>query len=200
MKRIGLYGGTFDPFHNAHLALARLARDHLGLDELRILPAGAPWQKVGRVVATPAQRAEMVALAIAGERGLALEPHELRQPGPTYTVDTVRALQAREAAAGGPAEWFYVMGQDQYARLETWREWRTLLALVTLAVAARAGERPAAGAEVAAQPHRLVELPLPAMPVSSSDVRARLARGGPIVDMVPPPVAGYIDRTHLYRS
>ena len=201
MKRIGLYGGTFDPFHNAHLALARLARDHLALDELRLLPAGAPWQKAGRVVATPAQRAEMVALGIAGEPGLVLEAHELQHAGPTYTVDTVRALQARAAAAGGgPADWFYVMGQDQYARLHTWHEWRGLLALVTLAVAAREGERPAAGAEVAAQAHRLVELPLPAMPVSASEIRRRVARGERIADMVPPAVAGYIDRTHLYRS
>lgn len=200
VKRIGLYGGTFDPFHNAHLALARLARDHLALDELRILPAGAPWQKAGKIVATPAQRAEMVALAIAGEPGLTLEDHEVRQPGPTYTIETVRALQAAADGAGQPADWFYVMGQDQYARLHTWRDWRELLALVTLAVAAREGEYPAAGAEVAAQAHRLVELPLPAMPVSASEIRRRAARGEQIADMVPPAVAGYIDRTHLYRS
>lgn len=202
MKRIGLYGGTFDPFHNAHLALARLARDHLGLDELRILPAGAPWQKAGRVVATPRQRAEMAALAIAGEPGLALEDFEVRQAGPTYAIDTVRALQAREAGGGadGGAEWFYVMGQDQYAHLHSWREWRALLGLVTLAVAAREGQQPAAGAEVAAFPHRQVDLPLPDMPVSASEIRARVARGAPYADMVPPAVAGYIDRTHLYRS
>ena len=120
----------------------------------------------------------------------------IRRNGPTYTLDTMQALRAAHPAA----RWFIVIGQDQYARLHTWRDWRDLLARVTLAVAAREGEKPAAGAEVAEHAHRLVELPLPAMPVSASDVRRRVARGERIADMVPPAVAGYIDRTHLYRS
>ena len=93
-----------------------------------------------------------------------------------------------------------MLGQDQYAKLHTWHRWRELLPLVTFAVAARQGEGPQPGAEVAASPHRAVELPLPPMDLSSSDVRARIARGEPIDGMVPAAVASYIDRNHLYRS
>jgi nicotinate-nucleotide adenylyltransferase len=195
MTRIGLYGGSFDPPHNAHLALARLARDHLMLDELRVMPAGKPWQKQHRVLASPEHRAQMVKLAIAGEPKLKLEEAELRHAGPNYTIDTLRELQAEQ-----PGEWFLVLGQDQYAQLHTWREWRELLGLVTLAVAGRAGEPPAASPQIAALPHRIVVLPLPPMAVSSSDVRDRVAQGLDTSGLVPPAVASYIDQNHLYRS
>jgi len=195
LKKIGLYGGSFDPPHNAHLALARLARDHLQLDELRVMPAGRPWQKQHRALASPEHRAEMVRLAIAGEPRLVLEEAELRHPGPNYTIDTLRKLQAEQ-----PADWTLVLGQDQYASLHTWRDWRELLGMATLAVAGRAGEPPLAGAQITAVPHRLVVLPLPPMALSSSDVRDRIARGLDIAGLVPPAVASYIDQNHLYRS
>jgi nicotinate-nucleotide adenylyltransferase len=194
-RRIGLYGGSFDPVHNAHVALARLARDDLSLDELRVVPSGRPWQKQDRVLASPEHRAAMLALAIEGEPKLHLETCELRRPGPHYTIDTLHVLQAQEAG-----DWFLVIGQDQYAQLHTWHRWQELLPLVTFAVAAREGQGVRAGAEVAARPHRVIELPLPPMPVSSSDLRARIARGETIAGMVPAAVASYIDRNHLYRS
>jgi nicotinate-nucleotide adenylyltransferase len=195
VKKIGLYGGSFDPPHNAHLALARLARDHLALDELLIVPAGQPWQKQHRVLASPEHRAQMLRLAFAGEPRLRLEDAELRRPGPHYTVDTLRALQAQV-----PGEWFLVLGQDQYEQLHTWRDWRTLLGMATLAVAGRTGEGPRPGAPMAAVPHRVVTLPLPPMALSSSDVRDRIMRGESIAGLVPPAVASYIDQNHLYRS
>jgi nicotinate-nucleotide adenylyltransferase len=195
VPRIGLYGGSFDPPHNAHLALARVARDHLALDALKLVPAGQPWQKTGRVVASAADRLAMLKLAIAGEPGLGIEECELQRPGASYTIDTVEQLQA-QAAAG--TEWFLVIGQDQYARFDTWHRWQELLARVTLAVAGRAGEPPRPSAAVAAVPHRVVPLPLPPMALSSSDVRACVARGEGIESMVPPAVARYIEQAHLY--
>jgi nicotinate-nucleotide adenylyltransferase len=143
-------------------------------------------------------RAQMLRLAVEGEPRMTVDERELRREGPSYTFDTVVELQAEPGTAG--AEWFLVIGQDQYARLHTWHRWQELLGKVTLAVAGRAGDEPKPGAELAAVPHRVVTLPLPPMALSASDVRARVARGESIKGMVPSSVAGYIDRAHLYRS
>ena len=194
MKRIGLLGGSFDPPHNAHLALAHAALEHLRLDELRWLPAGDPWQKKRRL-ASAADREAMVRLAIAGEPRFVLDDRELRRSGPSYTVDTLRELQASEQA-----DWFLVLGQDQYANLHTWHDWPELLQRVTLAVAARAGIEPAPSEPVAATPHRMQLVPLPPMAVSATEIRQRIAAGREYTDMVPEAVARYIDRHHLYRG
>jgi len=193
-RRIGLLGGTFDPPHNAHLALARSARDHLALDEVRWLPAGLQWQKA-QPASPAAHRVAMVALAIDGEPRFVLDDRELRRAGPSYTIDTVRELQAHESA-----EWFLVIGRDQYINLPTWHEWHELVKRVTLAVASRDGIAPAAPAALAAVPHRVELLPMPRTDVSATEIRRRAAAGEPLDDMVPAPVASYIDRHHLYRS
>ncbi|MGE5117237.1 MAG: nicotinate-nucleotide adenylyltransferase [Betaproteobacteria bacterium] len=193
-RRIGLFGGTFDPPHDAHLALARAALDQLGLDRLLWIPAGQPWQKTGvRALTDAAHRAAMVELAIAGEPRFVLERSELERPGPSYTLDTVRELRSREPGN----EWFLIIGQDQYARLATWHGWRELLPLVTLAVAARAGAAPQADPALAALPHRMVPIVLAPMPHASTALRAGVA---PLASMVPLAVARYIDRHHLYSG
>ena len=196
MKRIGLYGGSFDPGHFGHLALARMAVAHLALDELRVLPAGDPWQKP-RELAPAEHRAAMVALAIQDEPRLMLDRSELDRSGPSYMIDTVRHLKG---AHPGPAEWFLVIGQDQYAQLHTWREWRELAREVTLAVAGREGVSPTPSDELRAHRHRVVDLPLPRIDISSSEIRRRIVQGEDISCMVPPAVASYIDRHHLYRG
>lgn len=196
MKRIGLYGGSFDPVHLGHLALARAAVGRLKLDELRVLPAGDPWQKA-RELAPAEHRAAMVALAIQGELLLVLDRTELDRSGPSYMIETVRELKA---AHPGPAEWFLVIGQDQYGQLHTWREWRELAREVTLAVAGRHGVSPTPSDELRAHRHRVVTLPLPRIDISSSEIRRRIAQGQDISSMVPAAVASYIDRHHLYRG
>jgi nicotinate-nucleotide adenylyltransferase len=192
--RIGVLGGSFDPPHLAHLALAHVALQALALDELRWLPARAPWQKADREMASAEQRAAMVRLISAGEPRFTLDERELRREGPTYTIDTVRELCAERPEA----EWFLVIGQDQYGRFDTWRDWRELLRRVTLAVAARAGDPPQASAVVAAEPHRMIPLDLPRIDVSASEIRARRAAGGEIASLVGEPVARYIDQQALY--
>jgi nicotinate-nucleotide adenylyltransferase len=193
LKRIGLFGGTFDPPQLAHSALARAAHGALKLDELRWIPTGQPWQKHHAV--TPAeQRAEMVALAIAGERGFALERCEVERAGPSYTLQTVQELQQRD----GPAHWLLLIGADQYNNLHTWQGWRELLGRVTLAVAARPGVALRPDAEVARFAH--VPVPWQPVPLSASDIRARVQRGESIAGLVADAVASYIDQHHLYRS
>jgi nicotinate-nucleotide adenylyltransferase len=191
--RIGLFGGTFDPPHDAHVALARAALDALRLDELRWIPAGQPWQKT-RAVSAGVHREAMVRAAIEGEPRFVLDRIELERSGPSYTLDTVRALRARHPQA----QLFLVIGADQYASLHTWHGWQELLGAVTLAVANRPGATAPIDQQVLRFPHRAV--PLPMQDISATDIRARVAKGLPIEQLVPAAVAGYIESMRLYKD
>ncbi len=193
MKRIGLFGGTFDPVHRAHVALAHAALDGLALDTLRWVPAGRPWQK-GHAITAAEHRVAMVREAIAHEPRFEIDLIEVERAGASYTLDTVRALQAAEPGV----QWVLVIGQDQYAGLHTWHGWRELLARAELGVANRPGEIRPPHADVLAQPHRMV--PLPMLDISSTEVRHRIAVGQDIADLVPPEVARYIETHRLYRG
>jgi len=195
-RRVGLFGGSFDPPHLAHLALARSARDQLALEEVRWMPAGQPWQKADRTITSAAQRSALVGLLIAGEPGCVLDARELARSGPSYTVDSLRELRA----ARPEAEFFLIVGQDQAARIDTWHDWREIAAGVTLAVAARAGEVVEPAAALATVPHQLTVIDLPSMAISSTQIRAMAARGEDIRPMVGDAVAGYIARHRLYRE
>ena len=202
VPRIGVFGGSFDPVHNAHLALARLALVELQLDELRWVPAGQPWQKARGL--TPAvHREAMLRLAMADEPRFTLSRIEIERGGASFTLDTVREMQAAQP----DARWFLVIGQDQYAGFHTWQGWQELLGRVTLAVANRAmvGEVRAAlvaDPQVQRVAHEAVALPM--MDVSSTDIRGRLAqgqgRGQGIDDLVPLAVARYIEQHNLYQG
>jgi nicotinate-nucleotide adenylyltransferase len=194
-RRVGLLGGSFDPVHNAHLVLAHGALDALMLDEVRWIPARAPWQKT-RALAPAEQRAEMVRLAIAGISNFRFEPCELERSGTSYTIDTVLELRQREPA---PTQWFLLLGQDQLARLHTWHRWRELVALASLAVANRAGDAPRMPPELEGAGFSVTEVPLPPMAISSTEIRARVASGLDIAALVPAPVARYIAERGLYR-
>ena len=162
-------------------------------DELRWIPVGHPWQKTRRL-ASAADREAMVRLAIAGEPRFVLDRSELRRRGVSYTLDTVREL----AAAAPGDERVLILGQDQYASLHTWRDWRELLGLVTLAIANRPGAELTVNPQIAQVAHQTV--PLPMMDISSTEVRRRVAAGEPIAGLVPDPVARYIEQRRLYLA
>jgi nicotinate-nucleotide adenylyltransferase len=188
-----LFGGTFDPVHTAHVALARAALEAFDLDEVRWIPTGQPWQK-GWTITDAAHREAMVRLAIEGEPRFVLDRIEIERSGPSYTLDTVRALVATEPGT----EWVLIIGQDQYAGLHTWRDWKLLLGLVTLAVANRPGPQCEPDPEVQGFAHRAV--PLPMLDVSSTAIRDDVAGGQDYAQLVPPPVARYIESHGLYQS
>ena len=193
MRRIGIFGGSFDPVHNAHVALAKVALEQLDLDEIRWVPVWQAWQKARRL-APAADREAMVRLAIAGEPRFVLDRVELRRSGATFTLDTVRELVAAEPGR----QWFLILGQDQYASLHTWRDWPALLSLVCLAIANRPGAALAVNPQIAKVEHRVVRLPM--MNVSSTEIRRRVAAGEPITDLVPDAVARYIEAHRLYSA
>ena len=193
-KHIGLLGGSFDPVHEAHVALALAALRTLKLDEVQLIPAASPWQRSG-LKAAPQQRLRMLDIAAAKHPGLVVNPVEIERGGATYTVDTLRELPA------GP-RYTWLLGADQLANFCTWRSWREIAGLVALAVAVRPGTPLRAPAELdawlAAHQRALKQLPFQPMDVSASDIRARLAQGGTTAGLLDPDVAAYIAANHLY--
>lgn len=195
MRRVGLLGGSFDPVHIAHIALAENALNTLGLAAVELIPAANPWQRAA-LNASGEDRCRMLELAIAGHSGLAVNPIEIERGGATYTIDTLRALPQ-------DARYVWLLGADQLANFCTWRNWRDISSLVDLAVATRPGTPLAPPAELAGwlneQGRKLEELPFSPMSVSASDIRRRLAAGESTEGLLAPPVAAYIAAHQLYR-
>jgi nicotinate-nucleotide adenylyltransferase len=187
-------GGSFNPPHLAHLALAHTALRELALDELRWLPAGQPWQKPANSLAAAKHRLAMVRLLAAGEPRFVIDAREMQRQGPSYTIDTLLEVRAERPEA----VLFLVIGQDQLARLPSWHRWPEVVALSMLAVAARAGEAVLAPQAVQESAPRLVQLAVPSMPHSATAIRAALAQRQDITPLVGPAVAGYIAEHHLY--
>ena len=192
MTRIGLFGGSFNPPHRAHRALAEQALQALKLDRLVVVPAGQPWQKAALTLAAGVHRLAMTELQMHGLAGVEVSSLELERDEPSTTAATLARLRDRFPGAA----WFVVIGQDQYGSLSSWKRLDEWLADTTLAVAARAGAQ--VQADPALPPHRMQRLDLPADPISSSEIRAALSRGTDITPMVGPEVAGYIAHHHLY--
>lgn len=191
-ERLGLFGGSFDPVHRAHVELARRALAELRLDRVLWIPAGQPWQKA-RPMTPAVHREAMLRLAIADEPRFVIDRRELDRAGPTYTVETVRELRAEHPGA----QLFLIIGQDQYAGFHTWEGWPEILQQVVLAVANRPGVAPAVHPDVRHHGHQVV--PLPMLDIAATDIRARVARGEAIDHLVPPEVARYIELKGLYR-
>jgi len=197
--KLGILGGTFDPPHAGHLALAEAATSHLALDKLLFVPAGQPWRKSDRQVSAPEHRLAMIKLAIEGEPKYEASTLELERPGPSYTVDTLGELLARY---GPETELYVILGQDALLDLPNWKEPHRIVALAWLAVALRSLERELDVTELeAALPgltKRLVVLPMSLIDVSGTAIRAWAAQGAALAGLVPPSVESYIRANRLY--
>ena len=202
---IGFLGGTFDPVHNGHLRLALEVRERLGLAEVRLLPS-AQTNLRDAAHASAAQRLAMLRAALV--EGLALDAREVERGGVSYTVDTLCALRAEEPRR----PLCFILGADAWNALPRWHRWRELLDYAHLVVASRPGaeleRHPAldaawtdAPAELAALPAgRVIACAIPLLPISSTDIRARIASGRSVAGLVPPAVVELIAREGLYRA
>ena len=184
---LAILGGTFDPVHNAHLAIARHALEALGCDKVVWIPTGSPGYRTAPVAPAP-DRVAMLRLAIAGEPRYAIDERELAPGHSGYTVDTLIALRA-ETESKTPI--LLLLGADQYSKIETWHRWRDLVKLCRIAVFERPGYPIPAG--------EVQQARAPAQDVSSSEIRSRLARDGDVASLVPAPVLAYIRKRGLYR-
>jgi nicotinate-nucleotide adenylyltransferase len=216
VQRAGILGGTFNPPHLGHLAVARHARDELRLDRVVLMPARIPPHKPDAEDPGPGHRLRMCRLAVERTDGVSVCAQEIERAGPSYTVDTLRAINAIHPEA----RLTFILGADTASTLPEWREPGELLQLADLAVAARpgsaredvleklapylvavpdgaSGERAIATDE---SPARVTFLQMPAMEISSSIARRRVARGEPIDDLVGSAVAGYIGEHGLYGA
>lgn len=192
-RRVGLFGGAFDPPHQAHVALARAAIDQLGLTQLRILPTGRAWHKT-RALSPAEHRLAMARLAFEDLPQVRIDERELQRVGPTYTIDTLEALA--EELPG--AEFYLLMGADQWAAFDTWRRWQDIAARARICVLARPGA-PAPLPRPGLPAPQL--LSLPPMDCSATAIRQALAAGGvpsELALLLPEAVARYISAHGLY--
>jgi nicotinate-nucleotide adenylyltransferase len=197
--KVGLLGGTFNPPHIAHLVCAGEAHDQLGLDVVLLVPTAEPPHKAVPDDPGAEHRAAMCELAVRGDERLGVSRIELERPGPSYTVDTLSALQEREPED----ELTFIVGGDMAHSLPTWHEPEGILRLARVAVAERAEVRRADITErlaALAGAGRVAFFSMPRLDVSSSDLRRRVAAGRPIRHLVPDAVAEYIAEHDLYRD
>ena len=198
---VGVLGGTFDPIHSGHLVIAEEARLKLELARVIFVPAGQPWLKTNRKITPAVHRLEMVKRAIAGNANFELSTTETDRPGPSYSVDTVAALQQK---LGAGAKIFFLIGWDSLAELPQWREPARLIQLCKLVVVTRPGpSRPDLKSLESAVPgitQSVVWLDIPPINSNSSDIRDRVAQGLSIHGLVPEAVESYIKENKLYRK
>ena len=191
-KDIALFGGTFNPPHIGHLTAAREAASRLGLGHVIFIPSACPPHKDPGCLAGALDRFRMVKLAVAGNPLFSVSPIEIRRAGPSFTIDTVRAMRRLHPRGNI----YFLIGADTVAELPTWRRYRDMLRRVRFAVVSRPGYRlkPLRG-----HANRFILIPIPGVRLSSTLLRARLAHGARTAPGLPRKVAGYIRRKRLYR-
>lgn len=187
---VGLFGGSFDPVHHGHLIVARAAQEQLGLDELWFLPAGEQPFKAGRHAASALDRAEMLRRALAGEPGMRVETCEVEREGRSYTVDTLRTLAAREPGRS----FILLLGADAAADLPRWHEAAEVQRRARVAILTRPGHA------IRDVVPGAVVVPVPALEISATQLRERVAAGRSIRYFVPDAVATYVAERGLYRN
>jgi nicotinate-nucleotide adenylyltransferase len=213
--RVALLGGSFDPVHHGHVALAALFSSLLEPDQLRVVPAGAPWQKNG-LQTSPEDRVAMLDLAFReAALDVTIDCQEIARGAPTYTIDTLRSVRAE---LGPDASIVFLMGADQLQQLDTWREWQKLFDYAHIGVGARPGFTlaeaalpPAVALEITKRQGSLEQLRTTpsgrvflaqalAVDVSATQIRAALQRGDQANTLISPVVLDYIQQHNLYKT
>lgn len=197
----GVLGGTFDPPHNAHLAIAEEARIRLKLDEVLFLPAGQPWMKAGHKISPAEHRLKMTRLAIEGRPCFKISTIELEQSGPSYSVDTLAKLKAQ---SGGAAEFYFIMGWDGLTQLPRWKEPSRLIKMCFIVAVSRPGcEHPdlkALEIKIPGISNKVIILDNLKINISATAIRERVKQGLPICHLVPESVEKYIKENRLYQN
>ena len=193
-QRLGVMGGTFDPIHHGHLVAASEVAQFFMLDEVVFVPTGQPWQKDDRKVSPSEDRYLMTVIATASNPRFSVSRIDIDRAGPTYTIDTLRDLRAER---GEGAELFFITGADALSRMMSWQDVNELFELAHFVGCTRPGHRLTG--------HGLPEdrvslLEIPALAISSTDCRERVAHGQPIWYLVPDGIVQYIAKRQLYRG
>ena len=192
-QRVGIFGGTFDPIHVGHLVAAVNARHELRLDRVILMVAGIPWQKAGRRAVAPAEdRFALVEAAVGEVEGLEAGRMEIDRGGESYTADTVAELHRQRP----DDELFLIVGWDVAAELKTWDRWRELRDLTQLVIV----NRPGAGRPQGLEGWRVHEVTVPALEISSTDLRARAAEGRPLDYLMPETAVHCLRARGLYAG
>lgn len=191
---VGVMGGTFDPIHYGHLVAASEVADRFGLGKVLFVPTGRPWQKEGAVAASAEHRYLMTVIATATDERFFVSRSDIDRPGPTYSIDTLKDLAGQYAA---DTRWFFITGADALAQILTWRSYREILGMAHLVGVSRPGH----GLSMPKVPDGSATLlEVPALAISSTEIRERLRTDRPIKYLVPEGVERYIAKIGLYRD
>ncbi|HEV7710680.1 MAG TPA: nicotinate-nucleotide adenylyltransferase [Asanoa sp.] len=194
VRRIGIMGGTFDPIHHGHLIAASEVADNFALDEVVFVPTGRPWQKEAREVSPAEDRYLMTVIATASNPRFHVSRVDIDRDGPTYTVDTLRDIRSMY---GPKTQLFFITGADALERILSWKDTDQMFELAHFVAVTRPGFT-LSKAHLPADAVSMIQVP--AMAISSTDCRARVASGKPVWYLVPDGVVQYIAKRHLYRA
>ena len=191
--RLGVMGGTFDPIHHGHLVAASEVQSLFGLDEVVFVPTGQPWQKAAQDVSPAEDRYLMTVIATASNPRFTVSRVDIDRPGPTYTIDTLRDIRAERP----DAELFFITGADALAEILSWKDSELLFDLAHVIGVTRPGHELS---DKGLPEDRVTLQEVPAMAISSTDCRARVAAGEPVWYLVPDGVVQYINKYRLYSG
>ncbi|HKE68250.1 MAG TPA: nicotinate-nucleotide adenylyltransferase [Nocardioidaceae bacterium] len=194
-RRVGVMGGTFDPIHHGHLVAASEVQASFGLDEVVFVPTGEPWQKADRTISGREDRYLMTVIATASNPRFTVSRVDIDRPGLTYTIDTLRDLHKRL----GDVDLYFITGADALAQILTWRDHGELFELAQFVGCTRPGHDVDDSTLRDLPSRRVTLVEIPALAISSTDCRARVARGEPVWYLVPDGVVQYIAKHRLYE-
>jgi nicotinate-nucleotide adenylyltransferase len=199
--KTGVLGGTFDPVHAGHISIAETAAIKLSLDKVILVPAGRPMTRPDQSVTPAEHRLKMLRLAVKGKPRLKVSDIEIKRPGPSFTIDTLREIQQKH---GSKAEIYFILGWDSLEQLPQWREPAEIIKLCVLAAVPRPGCRKpdlnALEPKIPGISGRVIFLNEPNIDISATEIREKIAGGKTVENLVPGPVADYIKKHKLYAK